>query len=142
MTAQAPTTAADIAEYFRRLGQAFDMLDADTLCTRMSGKATSFIALVHVTEHWVVIAVEDFATAPDDGYGPVALRFLVTANHRESIVKFGLDESEEVFVHVELPAEGMSFELFAAAFATLSEVADRLFIPLLQAVVIDERNSA
>jgi hypothetical protein len=135
-------SAAEIARYFRRYGWRFDVLDDETFRTSFRGKNSAFVALVRVTEHWVVLAVNPLVAAPDAGYGPVALRLLATANHHESVVKLGLDDDDDVFINVELPSEGFSYELFAAALTSLSNAADRLIVPLLQAIVIDERNAA
>ena len=133
---------AEVARYFRRYGWAFDRLDDETFRTSFRGKNAAFIALVRMTEHWVVLTVNPFVRSPDGGLGPVALRFLATANFQESIVKLGLDDDDDVFINVELPVEGFSYELFAAALTSLSHAADRLIVLLLQAMVIDDRNAA
>jgi hypothetical protein len=133
---------AEVARYFRRYGWAFDRLDDETFRTSFRGKNAAFVALVRVTEHWIVFSVNPFVRAPDDGLGPVTLRFLATANFQESVVKLGLDDEDDVFINVELPVDGFSYELFAAALTSLSHAADRLIVLLLQALVIDDRNAA
>jgi hypothetical protein len=141
-TPPVPSQVAEIARFFRRYGWAFDHLDDETFRTSFRGKNAAFVVLVRVTEHWVVFTVNPFVKTPDAGFGPVALRLLATANHHESIVKLGIDDDDDAFVNVELPVEGLNYEVFAAALTSLSHAADRLIVPLLQAVVIDDRNSA
>jgi hypothetical protein len=136
------THVAEVARFFRRYGWRFDQLDDETLRTSFRGHNAAFVALVRVTEHWVVLTVNPFVRAPHAGYGVVALGLLARANHQENIVKLGLDDDDDVFVNVELPVEGLGYEEFAAALTALSHAADRLIVPLLQAIVIDERNAA
>jgi hypothetical protein len=133
---------AEVARYFRRYGWRFDLLDDETFRTTFRGRNAAFVALVRVTEHWIVLTVNPFVRAPGGGFGAVALRLLATANHQESIVKLGLDDDDDVFINVELPVEGLGYDGFAAALTALSHAADRLIVPLLQAIVIDERNAA
>jgi hypothetical protein len=133
---------AEVARFFRRYGWAFDQLDDETFRTSFRGKNAAFIALVRVTEHWIVLTVNPFVRMPEGGLGPVAMRLLATANFHENVVKLGLDDDDDVFVNVELPVEGFTYDLFAAALTSLSHAADRMIVPLLQAIVIDDRNAA
>ncbi|MBM4283521.1 MAG: hypothetical protein FJ137_23195 [Deltaproteobacteria bacterium] len=142
MTASVQARVAEVARFFRRYGWRFDMLDDETFRTIFRGRVAAFVALVRVTEHWVVLTVNPFVRPPGAGFGAVALRLLASANHQENIVKLGLDDDDDVFVNVELPTEELGYEEFSAALTALSHSADRLIVPLLQAMAIDERNTA
>jgi hypothetical protein len=142
MTGTVQAQIAEVARFFRRYGWRFEMLDDETFRTSFRGRVAAFVALVRVTEHWVVLTVNPFVRPPAAGFGAVALRLLASANHQENIVKIGLDDDDDVFVNVELPAEGLGYEEFSAALTALSHTADRLIVPLLQAMAIDERNAA
>lgn len=136
------TSPAEIARFFHRYGWSFDDLDDATFRTSFRGKNAAFIALVRVTEHWVVFTINPFIKAPDTGLGPVALKLLAMANTQGAMVKLGLDDDGDAFINVELPTEDFHYEQFASALTALSHAADGLVVPLLQATVIDERNLA
>ena len=143
MTAEATTTSpAEIARFFRRYGWTFDQLDDDTFRTSFRGKNAAFVALVRVTEHWVVFTINPFGKGPDAGFGPVALKLLAVANQQASLVKLGLDDDGDAFINVELPTEGFGYDQFSAALTALTHAADGLLVPILQAVVVDDRNVA
>ncbi len=143
MTAESTTTSpAEIARFFRRYGWTFDELDDDTFRTSFRGKNAAFVALVRVTEHWVVFTINPFVKGPDAGFGPVALKLLAVANQQASLVKLGLDDDGDAFINVELPTEGFGYGQFSAALTALTHAADGLLVPILQAVVVDDRNVA
>ncbi len=135
------TSAAEVARFFRRYGWTFDRLDDDTFRTSFRGKNAAFVALVRVTEHWVVFTINPFVKAPEFvGFGPVALKLLAKGNQHANLVKLGLDDDGDAFVNVELPTEGFGYAQFSAALTALSHSADTLILPILQAVVVDDRN--
>ncbi len=136
------TSPAEVARFFRRYGWSFEELDEDTFRTSFRGKNAAFIALVRVTQHWVVFSINPFVKAPDAGFGPVALKVLALANQQVSLIKVGIDDDGDAFVNVELPSEGFGYGQFAAALTALTHAADGLLVPVLQATVIDERNMA
>jgi hypothetical protein len=138
----AATSPAEIARFFRRYGWTFDQLDEDTFRTSFRGKNAAFVALVRVTENWVVFTINPFVKGPDAGFGPVALKLLAVANQQTSLVKLGLDDDGDAFINVELPTEGFDYTHFSAALTALSHAADGLLVPILQAVVVDARNAA
>lgn len=143
MTAESTSTSpAEIARFFRRYGWTFDQLDDDTFRTSFRGKNAAFVALVRVTEHWVVFTINPFVKGPDAGFGPVALKLLAVANQQASLVKLGLDDDGDAFINVELPTEGFGYGQFSAALTALTHAADGLLVPILQAVVVDDRNVA
>jgi hypothetical protein len=143
VTAESTTTSpAEIARFFRRYGWTFDQLDDDTFRTSFRGKNAAFVALVRVTEHWVVFTINPFVKGPDAGFGPVALKLLAVANQQASLVKLGLDDDGDAFINVELPTEGFGYGQFSAALTALTHAADGLLVPILQAVVVDDRNVA
>lgn len=143
MTAETTSTSpAEIARFFRRYGWTFDQLDDDTFRTSFRGKNAAFVALVRVTEHWVVFTINPFVKGPDAGFGPVALKLLAVANQQASLVKLGLDDDGDAFINVELPTEGFGYGQFSAALTALTHAADGLLVPILQAVVVDDRNVA
>jgi hypothetical protein len=138
----AATSPAEIARFFRRYGWIFDQLDEDTFRTSFRGKNAAFVALVRVTENWVVFTINPFVKGPDAGFGPVALKLLAVANQQTSLVKLGLDDDGDAFINVELPTEGFDYSQFSAALTALSHAADGLLVSILQAVVVDVRNAA
>jgi len=138
----AATSPAEIARFFRRYGWIFDQLDEDTFRTSFRGKNAAFVALVRVTENWVVFTINPFVKGPDAGFGPVALKLLAVANQQTSLVKLGLDDDGDAFINVELPTEGFDYSQFSAALTALSHSADGLLVSILQAVVVDVRNAA
>ncbi len=142
MTDETPqvTSPAEIARFFRRYGWTFDQLDDETFRTSFRGKNAAFVALVRVTEHWVLFTINPFVKGPDAGFGPVALRLLAHANQRASLVKLGVDDDGDAFINVELPTEQFSYGQFSSALTALTHAADGLLIPVLQATVIDDRN--
>jgi len=141
-TTAATTSPAEIARFFRRYGWSFDSIDDDTFRTSFRGKNAAFVALVRVTEHWVVFTINPFVKAPDAGFGAVALKLLAVANQQASLVKLGLDDDGDAFINVELPTESFIYEHFAAALTALTHAADGLLVPILQATVVDDRNLA
>jgi hypothetical protein len=134
------TSPAEVARFFRRYGWNFERLDEDTFRTGFRGKSAAFVALVRVTEHWVVLTINPFVKAPPGGFGPVALKMLALANHQWPLVKLGLDDDGDAFVNVELPAEDFGFPQFSSALDALTQIADQLIVTILQAVAIDERS--
>jgi len=138
----ASTSPAEIARFFRRYGWNFEEIDEDTFRTSFRGKNAAFIALVRVTQHWVVFSINPFVKGPDAGFGPVALKVLALANQQVSLIKVGIDDDGDAFVNVELPSEGFGYGQFAAALTALTHAADGLLVPVLQATVIDDRNMA
>ncbi len=143
MTTESTTTSpAEVARFFRRYGWTFDQIDDDTFRTSFRGKNAAFVALVRVTEHWVVFTINPFVKVPDDGFGPVALKLLALANQQASLVKLGLDDDGDAFINVELPTEDFGYSQFASALTALTHAADGLLVPILQAVVVDDRNDA
>jgi hypothetical protein len=133
---------ADVGRYFRRYGWTSERVDDHTFRASFRGKAAAFVALVRVTEHWVVFTVNPLLRAPPAGFGCATLRALALANHTSNLVKLGIDEDGDAFIIVELPSEGFSYAHFSSALGALSHAADALIVPLLQAKVIDERNGA
>jgi hypothetical protein len=143
VTTEPPSTSpAEIARFFRRYGWLFVELGDDTFRSSFRGKNAAFVALVRVTQYWVVFTVNPFVKGPDAGFGPVALKLLALANRQIGLVKVGIDDDGDAFVNVELPTEGFAYGQFAAALTALSHAADGLIVPVLQAMVIDERNLA
>jgi hypothetical protein len=140
--AEATTSPAEIARFFRRYGWTFDTIEDDTFRTSFRGKNAAFVALVRVTEHWVVFTINPFVKGPDAGFGVVALKMLAIANQQASLVKLGLDDDGDAFINVELPTEHFTYEHFASALTALTHAADGLLVPILQATVVDERNLA
>lgn len=136
------TSPAEVARFFRRYGWTFNQLDDDTFRTSFRGKNAAFVALVRVTEHWVVFTINPFVKGPDSGFGAVALKLLAVANQQASLVKLGLDDDGDAFINVELPTEGFEYSQFSAALTALTHAADGLLVPILQAVVVDDRNTA
>lgn len=141
MTARATkTSAAEIARYFRRYGWSFERLEDDTFRTGFRGKNAAFVALVRVTPHWVVFAVNPLLRAPERGFGTATLRALAVANQQANLAKLGIDDDGDAFINVELPADGFGFSHFSTSLASLAHFADTLVVPLLQAKAIDDRN--
>ena len=136
------TSPAEIARFFRRYGWSFDNIDDETFRTSFRGKNAAFVALVRVTEHWVVFTINPFVKGPDSGFGAVALKMLAVANQQSSLVKLGLDDDGDAFINVELPTERFTYEHFAAALTALTHAADNMLVPILQANVVDDRNVA
>jgi hypothetical protein len=136
------TSAAEVARFFRRYGWTFERLDEDTFRTGFRGKNAAFVALVRVTEHWVVLTINPFVKSPPAGFGPVALKLLAAANQQQPLIKIGLDDDGDAFINVELPAEDFGFPQFSAALDALTHGADQLILTILQAVTIDDRNVA
>lgn len=142
MTASEGTlvSAAEVARFFHRYGWNFDRVDDDTFRTGFRGKNATFVALVRVTEHWIVFTINPFVKAPGTGFGPVAVRMLATANHQATMAKLGIDDDGDAFINVEMPTEAFAFAQFSAALTTLSHFADAMIVPLLQAMAVDDRN--
>jgi hypothetical protein len=130
-----------LGRYFEKYGWRFDRVGERALRTNFLGKTSAFAAVVNVSEHWVVLGVNPFVRRPRLGFGPAALRLLGTANHHEALVKIGLDDDDDVFLSVELPLDSLDYAAFASALTALSHSADRLLVPLMQAIVIDDRNA-
>ena len=85
MTTESTTTSpAEVARFFRRYGWTFDQIDDDTFRTSFRGKNAAFVALVRVTEHWVVFTINPFVKVPDDGFGPVALKLLARKKRQKN----------------------------------------------------------
>jgi hypothetical protein len=134
------TSPAEVARFFRRYGWSFERLEEDTFRTGFRGKASAFVALVRVTEHWVVFTINPLLKAPPEGFGHATLKALAAANQHANLVKLGIDDDGDAFINVELPSEAFGFETFQTAMGALAAFADRLIVPLLQAQTIDERN--
>ena len=134
------TNPADVGRYFRRYRWSAERVDDMTFRASFRGKSAAFVALVRVTEHWVVFTINPLLRAPNTGFGPATLRTLALANHTANLVKLGIDDDGDAFIIVELPSEGFTYSHFASAVGALSHAADELIVPLLQARVIDERN--
>ncbi len=111
-----------------------------TLRTHLGGENGTFVALVRVTEHWVVATINPFCARPEGGFGPVALKLMAGANHLANMAKVGIDPVGDAFLTVELPSEGFADSHLYDALAALTHYADQFTIPLLQANRIDRLN--
>jgi hypothetical protein len=134
-------TVEDVEGFFERYGWAYDDIDEQTLRTAFRGDHGNFTALVRVTEHWVVFTVNPYIGPPDSGWGRASLTTLAAANQHVHLAKLGIDFDDDVFLTVELPTEGFTFEQFDEALSALATAADGYIVPLLQARAIDERNA-
>jgi hypothetical protein len=135
-------SVASIEDGFKRFGWSYERLDDDTFRTSFRGKNASFIALVRVTEHWVVFTVNPYVQGPVGGFGPVALKLLASGNQQGNLVKLGIDDDGDSFMNVELPAEGFSYPQFQAALTALGHFADAMILQILQAVIVDEHEQS
>ena len=135
------TSPAEVARFFRRYGWSFERLDDDTFRTGFRGKNATFVALVRVTDHWVVFTVNPLVKAPAGGFDKAALRALASANQQANMAKFGIDDDGDAFINVELPSDGFQFSHFVAALGALAHFADTFVVPLLQALTVDELNA-
>jgi len=138
-TDDSPQSALDvIAEASETFGWDFDRLDSLTFRTFVRASLGVYPVLLRVSQHWVVAVVNPVVPQPEDGFGPAARRMLAFSNHLLNMVKIGLDEDDDVFMTAELPVEGFTPELLKTALSTLGAAAEQLFIPLRQAILIDE----
>jgi hypothetical protein len=142
-TSDKPVSASadDLKGWFGRYGWSYEAIDDITFRTGFRGKNASFVALVRITDFWVVFSINPLVKAPTAGFGEAGLRALAMANHQANLAKFGVDDEGDAFINVELPTEGFTWAHFQAAIGALAEFADGLIVPLLQARAIDERQA-
>jgi hypothetical protein len=131
-----------IERCFQQYGWSFDRISDDTFRTGFRGKHAAFVALVRVTEHWVVFTINPYVKAPHNGFGVVALKLLASGNQQGNLIKLGIDDDGDAFMNVELPSEAFTYPQFQAAMTALAHFADTMLLQILQAVVVDERDIA
>lgn len=130
-----------LESYFTRYGWSFDHVETAVFRTAFRGDQAAFAAFVRYSPHWVVFSIQPYLQPPAGGFGLISLRALAHANQSVPLVKLGVDEDGDAFMSVELPAEAFTYSHFSEALSALAYFANALFVPLLQARALDERNA-
>jgi len=126
--------------YFENAGWGFDRLAEDTLRARFEGENGNYTMLIRVTEHWVVFSINPYLERREWDWGDCVLEILASLNEKIPLVKFSIDEENDVSLTVDFPAEDFLETHFQKAIVTLGGCADMLIIPLLQICAIAKRN--
>ena len=132
----------EILRTFDEFDWGYERIDGATFRTGIATEAGAFVVLIRVTNHWVVATINPFVERPEAGWGAAALRVMAAANHTINMAKIGIDDEDDAFLTVELPAEGFERSHLYDAMAALSHYAEQLVLSVLQASRIDRLNQS
>lgn len=128
-----PATAETIHEFFKEYGWQYDHdEESATWRTGFRGDSNNFNIVVHLTEHWVYMAISPYVNAAqDEQCGARLHQHLLRLNHAINLAKFGIDLDGDVVLTVELPTENLDYSEFADGMNALSFYADGHYLDIL-----------
>jgi hypothetical protein len=119
-------TPEQIEEFFDQHKMPYTRTEDDTLWyaeIEASGEQSEFFVNLDQEEGWIYFTINPFVPTPDPECLDNLSRHLVRLNYDVTMVKFVLDDEDDVALTVELPAQGLTHAHFAAAIDALSRAA-------------------
>jgi hypothetical protein len=121
-----------IAEFFAEYGWEYERLNGNTILSGFAGETSTFTLFVHVCDDWVIMSISPLVERPVDSCRANILGYLARLNFHATLVKFSMDDQDNVSLTVELPVRGLTFESFASILETLCFYADDQYQRILE----------
>lgn len=127
-----PVSPEDLARYFEQYGSTYTQHSEDIWITGVRTPVSTFQIFVRLTDEWVFFFINPFVVAPTAQAD--RLRFYYHAlryNHDMNLAKLGIDADGDLFMIVELPADGFQYSQFIDAMNALMYHADAIYLEML-----------
>lgn len=129
--------------YFDQFGWRYERRHPGEFLTGFSGDHCAWDIVVRVTDLVVTFTIAPYVDRPADAMpGPALLHVLLRSNHELNLAKLGLDLDHDVYLSVEMPADGFGYSQFAEALMAIAHYADELKERFDAAVVADAEDLA
>lgn len=126
-----------VGEFLDQLGWSYDGVSDTMLRTHYHGQFGVEKVMVHHLDDALVVAINPVLQQPAGGWGPSVAQLIQILTNEIHLIRVGIDDDGDTFVKVELPTENLTFEEFVYVLINLCQVAEQLFVPILQAHAYD-----
>lgn len=126
-----------VGEFLDQLGWSFESVSDSMLSTHYHGQFGIEKVMVHHLDDSLAVAINPVLQQPPGGWGPSVSQLIQILTNEIHLIRVGIDEDGDTFVKVELPTENLTFEEFVYVLINLCQVAEQLFVPILQANAYD-----
>ena len=123
--------------YLGELGWPHELVSEAVVSAAYQGQFGSVKVMLQTAQNGVRMAINPVLQRPLGGWGKSVARLVKILNEEAHLIRVGLDNDGDVYVKVDLPAEGLDFEQFSYVLFNLCQVAEQLMVPVLQAQAYD-----
>lgn len=121
-------TMQDVHNALERYGWKYQQQDDYTLLTGFKGKARQFIVGLRLDSQWLTLTIVRYLQGVPIEHHASLYSELLMLNHRITFVRFALEESGDIILTADVPAERkFDYDLFATALDLLSFYADDVY---------------
>lgn len=129
--------------FFDQFGWRYERRRPGEFLTGFSGDHGAWDVVVRVSDLVVTFTISPYVARPADTMpGRALLHALLRANHDLNLAKLGLDRDHNIYLTVEMPADGFGYPQFADALMAIGHYADELKERFDAAVVADAEDLA
>jgi len=126
-----------VAEFLEQLGWEHETVSEETVRTNYHGQFGIEKVMINIYEEGLMIAINPVLKQPAGGWGPSVSQLIRILTNEIHLIRVGIDDDGDVFVKVDLPSDNLTFEEFVYVLINLCQVAEQLYVPILQANAYD-----
>lgn len=128
---------SQIQDFLEQLGWNHDAVASNIVRTHYHGQFGVEKVMVHIYDDGIMIAINPVLQQPSGGWSNSVGQLIQILTNEIHLIRVGIDDDGDVFVKVDLPSENLTFEEFVYVLINLCQVAEQLFVPILQAQSYD-----
>jgi hypothetical protein len=112
-------TIETVKKYLDNYGWQYECISEDALISGFKGDDSTFTLFVKADDDWIVLSVLPFDNPSRSDCFSNVTAYLSRLNFHSTLVKFSIDDEDNILCTVELPVIGMMYESFIFSLETL-----------------------
>ena len=126
-----------VGEFLEQLGWEHEEVSNNVVRTNYHGQFGVEKVMVNIYDEGLMIAINPVLQQPEGGWGPSVAQLIKILTNEIHLIRVGIDDDGDTFVKVDLPSDNLTFEEFVYVLINLCQVAEQLYVPILQANAYD-----
>lgn len=118
------TLIETIKGFLDKYGWKYDGLSDNTIVSGFMGEKSKFTLFVKADDDWLILSISPFVGGLKPECSVNIFKYLAQLNFHATLVKFSVDDKNNILLTVELPANGLTFESFVTSLEALCFYAD------------------
>lgn len=117
----------NISAFLERYEWKYEIVDDRSIITGFSGETSTYTLFIKLSDDWVIFSISPFVKRPSNGCRENLLRYLANLNFHALVVKFSIDDDENIVLTLELPINELNYSPFIVSLETLCFYAEQQF---------------